>query len=53
MRYTLDGTDPSATNGKIYSKPIYIDSTKLLKTTAVKNGDTRNIVEFRYNIPKY
>lgn len=51
IKYTLDGTEPSHTNGKTYSKPIYINSTKLLKAVAVKNEEAQNVVEFKYTMP--
>lgn len=51
IRYTLDGSNPTDTSGFIYEEPVYIDSSKLLRTTAIKNGQTKNIVDFKYNMP--
>jgi hypothetical protein len=36
IRYTLDGSTPSATNGVIYTSPITISSTSTLRTIATK-----------------
>ncbi len=36
IRYTVDGSEPSATNGTSYSQPITVDSTTLLRAMAFK-----------------
>ena len=36
IRYTLDGSTPSATNGSVYSTPITITGTSTLRTIATK-----------------
>ncbi len=36
IRYTLDGSTPSATNGTLYTSPITISSTSTLRTIATK-----------------
>ena len=38
IRYTLDGSTPSATNGSVYNSPITVSSTTVLRTVAVRNG---------------
>lgn len=38
IRYTLDGTIPSLTNGVIYSQPIRIASTSTVRAVAIKAG---------------
>ncbi|HYC54768.1 MAG TPA: lamin tail domain-containing protein [Candidatus Binatia bacterium] len=34
IRYTLDGTDPSETNGVVYAAPISVDTTTMLRARA-------------------
>jgi len=38
IRYTLDGTDPTATHGLIYAGPIHISRTTTLRAAAFKPG---------------
>jgi polygalacturonase len=38
IRYTLDGSDPNANNGAVYSAPIAISATATLKAVATKAG---------------
>ena len=38
IRYTLDGSDPNETNGSIYSGPIHVSKTTVIKVTAYKDG---------------
>ena len=38
IRYTLDGTNPSATVGLDYSGPINISTTTVLKAVAIKDN---------------
>lgn len=38
IRYTLDGTTPSETNGAVYNKPITISATSGLRAVAYKEG---------------
>jgi hypothetical protein len=40
IRYTLDGTEPSLTNGEVYSSPLKISRTTLLRAAAF-NGQER------------
>lgn len=44
IRYTTDGSDPSATSGTIYSTPISVTSTGLIKAIAYKTGATSSDV---------
>lgn len=46
--FTTDGSNPSLTNGSIYSSPIPITNDTKLKAIAVKNDSYHNIVEFDY-----
>lgn len=36
--YTTDGSEPSATNGTLYSEPIAVNATMTLKAVSVKEG---------------
>ncbi|MCA9263920.1 MAG: lamin tail domain-containing protein, partial [Planctomycetales bacterium] len=38
IRYTLDGSTPSATRGNLYTDPIHIDETTTLRAIAYKEG---------------
>lgn len=38
VRYTTDGSTPTESNGILYTGPIMVDGTKLLRATAVKPG---------------
>jgi len=38
IRYTLDGSEPSATSGLVYSDPIRISRTTVLRAAAYKSG---------------
>lgn len=38
IRYTTDGTDPSATNGEFYSGPLTVDDTITLKAYAYRDN---------------
>lgn len=49
--YTLDGTDPSSTNGTLYSDEITIDHSCTLKAIGIKGGLTNSpIVSATYTI---
>jgi hypothetical protein len=37
IRYTLDGTAPTATNGAVYSEPLSIDATTTLRAAAFRD----------------
>ncbi|MHC4749205.1 MAG: lamin tail domain-containing protein [Planctomycetota bacterium] len=45
IRYTLDGTRPSATNGSVYSSPIPISKTSAVRAVAVRPGYIDSNVE--------
>jgi len=38
IRYTLDGSDPTATSGTIYTGPISVESTTVIRAAAFKSG---------------
>jgi hypothetical protein len=38
IRYTLDGSPPTATTGTVYTNPIHIDTTTVLRAAAYKPG---------------
>lgn len=38
IRYTLDGSAPTATNGQVYSGPIPVQTTTVIKAVAFKDG---------------
>lgn len=42
--YTTDGTEPSATNGTVYSEAIAVNETTTIKAIAVKNGMANSAV---------
>jgi hypothetical protein len=39
IRYTLDGTEPTLTNGEIYSAPLRLSRTTLLRAAAFKDHE--------------
>ena len=53
IRYTTDGTDPTATTGTVYSGPITRTSTTLVKFRAFDNaGNAEAVKSFQVNIDK-
>lgn len=51
IKYTLDGSDPSASNGMEYSALLLITSTTLIKAVAIKSGiSDSQIVSAEYTI---
>ncbi len=50
IKYTTDGTTPSAANGFTYSGPITVGATTTLKAVAIKNGVISDIVSHTYTI---
>ena len=49
IRYTTDGSEPTATKGKIYSSPINISKSSIIRAAAFKNGyDSTNIDTHSY-----
>lgn len=47
IRYTLDGSQPTATHGEIYSAPINITTTTVLKAVAVRDNYIPSTVKAR------
>jgi len=47
IRYTLDGTDPTATS-TLYKDPFTLTETKTVKAIAIKGGTTTNVVSKTY-----
>jgi hypothetical protein len=45
IRYTLDGTPPTATSGLVYSAPIAINTTTMVRAAAFKPGMTPTNVD--------
>ncbi len=52
--YTTDGSDPFV-NGTVYTEPIYIEYTTIIKAVAIKDAMLdSNVVESKYNkLPNY
>ncbi len=51
IKYTIDGSIPSKTNGLVYSSPIIIDKQIVLKAIAVKDGmDDSNVTSAVYDV---
>lgn len=49
--YTLDGTTPSRTNGRLYKNPIIVQQSLTLKAIAVASGYyDSEIAEYEYNV---
>ncbi len=44
IRYTTDGSTPTATTGTVYSSPVAVGSTTTLKAIAYKAGNTNSAV---------
>ncbi|HOT74604.1 MAG TPA: chitobiase/beta-hexosaminidase C-terminal domain-containing protein [Candidatus Wallbacteria bacterium] len=44
IKYTTDGTIPSATNGYVYSTPVNVDRQMVLKAVAIREGMQDSIV---------
>ncbi|MCK9434650.1 MAG: chitobiase/beta-hexosaminidase C-terminal domain-containing protein, partial [Candidatus Cloacimonetes bacterium] len=52
IRYTTDGTDPTATTGTLYSGPVSISSTTTLKAIAYAEGFLPSLISTAtYSIP--
>jgi len=45
IRYTIDGSEPTASTGTIYSGPILVNSTTIVRTIAAVSGATPSTVE--------
>ncbi len=51
IRYTLDGTDPTATTGTVYTSPISVTSTTTIKAIATATGyDPSSVASATYTI---
>lgn len=48
--YTLDGTEPTLTNGQVYNGPISIDKNTVVKAIAVRGMEVSNTATFTYDI---
>jgi hypothetical protein len=48
LRYTTDLTMPSRTNGKIYTQPIVVNATTVIKTIAYTAGAQSTVESFSY-----
>jgi hypothetical protein len=54
IRYTLDGSTPSATNGLYYTQPLAISSTRIVRAAAFRTNNLPSRVEthtYLYNLP--
>lgn len=49
IRYTTDGSVPTATSGTVYSGPITLSETTTVKAVAVKNGVTSSVTSRTYS----
>lgn len=49
IRYTTDGTAPTATTGTVYSGPITLTETTTVKAVAVKDGVTSSVTSRTYS----
>ena len=47
IRYTLDGTRPTAEHGKVYDKPIQVERTSVFRVAAFKEGHHPSDIETR------
>lgn len=50
IRYTTDGTTPTAESGTVYSDPITITGETTIKAVAVKDGVVSEVATFSYTI---
>jgi len=48
--YTLDGTEPTAVKGKIYSDPILLTSSVKIKAISIVNGISSIVRTFEFNV---
>lgn len=48
IRYTTDGSVPTATSGQVYSGPVTLSATTTVKAIAVKDGVTSAVTERTY-----
>jgi phi13 family phage major tail protein len=50
IRYTTDGSNPTATTGTVYADPIEITAETTIKAVAVKDGVASEVATFSYTI---
>lgn len=50
IRYTTDGSTPSATSGIVYESPFELEEAVTIKAVAVKGGAVSDVAEFSYTI---
>lgn len=48
IRYTIDGSTPTATTGQVYSSPLTLSETTIVKAVAVKDGVTSSVTNRTY-----
>ena len=48
IRYTLDGSTPTASTGQVYSSPVTLSATTTVKAVAVKDGVTSSVTSRTY-----
>ena len=54
IRYTLDGSEPTEASGSLYSEPISIESTTIIRAVASRPGDvTSPTVTFTFIFPAH
>jgi len=54
IRYTIDGSEPTATHGEVYSGPLRIDTTTTLRAAAFRDGfEPSNIDTQSYIFPDH
>ncbi|HMJ88449.1 MAG TPA: CotH kinase family protein [Candidatus Acidoferrum sp.] len=44
IRYTVDGSDPSLTNGQTYAAPLRVTNTTMLRAAMFKNGERISVI---------
>lgn len=49
IRYTLDGTAPTANSGTVYSNPVQLTESKTIKAIAIKNGVSSEVTTKTYS----
>ena len=48
IRYSIDASEPSAEEGMIYSAPIKVDQSQIIRAIAIKDGKTSRVVTHSY-----
>ncbi len=52
IRFTIDGSEPSAAKGTLYTGPIPISQTTILRAVAIKEDQLSEVSTFTYLFPK-